>query len=93
MEIHRIVCHCCYGMLADYVNSLQVIKVPLENNSQSGGPMLDGQELRYIFGNLPPIHIVHTRMRDDLLHLAHNWMPDASIGEIILKYVSPFSIK
>lgn len=50
--------------------------------------MLDAQELRYIFGNLPPIHSVHTRLRDDLLHLAHNWMQDASIGEIILKYVS-----
>ena len=74
------------------VDVLQVIKVPLENNSQSGGPMLDGQELRYIFGNLPPIHTVHTRMRDDLLHLAHNWAPDASIGEIILKYVSVLSI-
>lgn len=53
--------------------------------------MLDAQELRYIFGNLPPIHIVHTRLRDDLLQLAHNWTQDASIGEIILKYVSLFA--
>ncbi|XP_063843442.1 protein ECT2-like isoform X4 [Scylla paramamosain] len=75
---------CNYVSILDAIE--KVIKVPLENNSQSGGPMLDSQELRYIFGNLPPIHTVHTRMRDDLLHLAHNWTPDASIGEIILKY-------
>lgn len=50
--------------------------------------MLDAQEIRYIFGNIPPIHEVHTRMRNDLLHLAHNWTDDASIGEIILRYVS-----
>lgn len=50
--------------------------------------MLDAQELKFIFGNLPPIHEVHKRMRNDLLQLAHNWSDDASIGDIILKYVS-----
>ena len=67
---------------------MQVIKEPLEDVSQPGGPMLDSQELRYIFGNLPPILDVHTRMRNDLLYLAHNWRPDASIGQIVLNYVS-----
>ncbi|XP_050719776.1 protein ECT2-like isoform X4 [Eriocheir sinensis] len=75
---------CNYVSILDAIE--KVIKIPLENSSQPGGPMLDAQELRYIFGNLPPIHSVHTRLRDDLLHLAHNWSPDASIGEIILKY-------
>nr|XP_045600854.1 protein ECT2-like isoform X3 [Procambarus clarkii] len=75
---------CNYVSILDAVE--KVIKVPLENTLQPGGPMLDAQELRYIFGNLPPIHEVHTRMRNDLLHLAHNWTDDASIGEIILKY-------
>lgn len=75
---------CNYVSILDAVE--KVIKLPLENTSQPGGPMLDAQELRYIFGNVPPIHEVHTRMRNDLLHLAHNWTDDASIGEIILKY-------
>ncbi|XP_071524392.1 protein ECT2-like [Panulirus ornatus] len=77
---------CNYVSILDAIE--KVIKVPLENNLQPGGPMLDAQEIRYIFGNLPPIHEVHTRMRNELLHLAHNWTDDASIGEIILKYSS-----
>ncbi|XP_042228864.1 protein ECT2-like isoform X2 [Homarus americanus] len=75
---------CNYVSILDAIE--KVIKVPLENTVPPGGPMLDSQELRYIFGNLPPIHEVHTRMRNDLLHLAHNWTDDASIGEIILRY-------
>ncbi|KAK4293207.1 hypothetical protein Pmani_034076 [Petrolisthes manimaculis] len=77
---------CNYVSILDAIE--KVIKAPLENTTQPGGPMLDAQELRYIFGNLPPIHEVHTRMRNDLLHLAHNWNDSASIGEIILKYSS-----
>ncbi|XP_042873803.1 protein ECT2-like isoform X6 [Penaeus japonicus] len=76
----------------NYVNILdtieKVIKGPLESIVQPGGPMLDAQELKFIFGNLPPIHEVHKRMRNDLLQLAHNWSDDASIGDIILKYSS-----
>ncbi|XP_047485177.1 protein ECT2-like isoform X4 [Penaeus chinensis] len=76
----------------NYVNILdtveKVIKAPLESIVQPGGPMLDAQELKFIFGNLPPIHEVHKRMRNDLLQLAHNWSDDASIGDIILKYSS-----
>ncbi|XP_064092134.1 protein ECT2-like [Macrobrachium nipponense] len=77
---------CNYVSILDTIE--KVIKEPLENMNQPGGHMLDAQELRYIFGNLPPIHEVHRRMRNDLLHLAHNWTNDASIGEIILKYSS-----
>ncbi|XP_047735448.1 protein ECT2 [Hyalella azteca] len=75
---------CNYVAILDTIN--KVIKEPLEDDSQPGGPLLDSQELRYIFGHLPPIHDVHTKMRNDFLHLAHNWHPDASIGQIILNY-------
>ncbi|XP_076033603.1 protein ECT2-like isoform X2 [Oratosquilla oratoria] len=77
---------CNYVAILDTIE--KVIKEPLEDASQPGGPMLDAQELRYIFGHLPPIHDVHTRLRDDLLHLAHNWSEEATIGEIILRYSS-----
>uniref|UniRef100_A0A6A7G201 Protein ECT2-like n=3 Tax=Hirondellea gigas TaxID=1518452 RepID=A0A6A7G201_9CRUS len=75
---------CNYVSILDTIN--KVIKEPLEDDSQPGGPMLDSQELRYIFGNLPPIHDVHTKMRNDFLYLSHNWKPDASIGQIVLNY-------
>ena len=77
---------CNYVAILDTINT--VIKVPLENPDQPGGMMLDSQELRYIFGNLPPIHEVHIQLRDHLLQLAHNWREDESIGEIILTYVN-----
>ncbi|MCL4113007.1 UNVERIFIED_CONTAM: hypothetical protein GTU68_064137 [Idotea baltica] len=77
---------CNYVGILDTINN--VIKEPLENPNQPGGPMLDSQELRYIFGNLPPIHDVHTKLRNELLHLSHHWADDASIGLIILNYTS-----
>ncbi|KAL7645017.1 UNVERIFIED_CONTAM: hypothetical protein RMT77_003387 [Armadillidium vulgare] len=77
---------CNYVAILDTINKL--IKEPLENPNQPGGPMLDSQELRYIFGNLPPIHEVHTKLRNDLLHLSHHWSDDMSIGKVILNYTA-----
>ncbi|RXG60096.1 Protein ECT2 [Armadillidium vulgare] len=77
---------CNYVAILDTINKL--IKEPLENPNQPGGPMLDSQELRYIFGNLPPIHEVHTKLRNDLLHLSHHWSDDMSIGKVILNYTT-----
>ena len=76
---------CNYVSILDTINNC--IKEPLENPKQPGGLMLDSQELRYIFGNLPPIHDVHIQFRDHLLQLAHNWKEEESIGDIILSYI------
>ncbi|CAL4094312.1 unnamed protein product [Meganyctiphanes norvegica] len=76
---------CNYVSILDVIT--KVIKEPLEDPTNiQGGPMLDPQDLRYIFGNVPPVRDVHTRMRNDLLKLAHDWRDDASIGDIILNY-------
>jgi len=74
----------------NYVGILEtidtVIKQPLEQPDILGGPMLDGPQIHYIFGNLPPIQAVHTNIRNSLLRLAHSWSDQASIGEILLRY-------
>ena len=65
--------------------------MPLENDNQPGGQLLDPQDIRYIFGNLPPIHEVHNKLKSDLIQLSQRWSENPSIGNILLKHVSCFS--
>lgn len=42
---------------------LQLFKIPLEKEEQVGGPILAQEEMKTIFGSIPEIHDVHTRIK------------------------------
>ncbi|KAL2089723.1 hypothetical protein ACEWY4_014411 [Coilia grayii] len=65
---------------------LQLFKDPLEKEGQVGGPILAQEEIKTIFGSIPDIYEVHTRIKADLEELVMNWSEDKSVGNIILKY-------
>ncbi|XP_015216107.1 protein ECT2 isoform X1 [Lepisosteus oculatus] len=65
---------------------LQLFKNPLEKEGQLGGPILAQEEIKTIFGSIPDIYDVHTRIKVELEELVLNWSEDRSVGDIILKY-------
>ncbi|XP_023854930.1 protein ECT2-like isoform X1 [Salvelinus sp. IW2-2015] len=65
---------------------LQLFKVPLEKEGQVGGPILAPEEIKTIFGSIPEIFDVHTRIKADLEELVMDWSENKSVGDIILKY-------
>ncbi|XP_041790911.1 protein ECT2 isoform X2 [Chelmon rostratus] len=65
---------------------LQLFKLPLEKEGQVGGPILAQEEMKTIFGSIPEIYEVHTRIKGDLEELLSDWSEDRSVGDIILKY-------
>ncbi|XP_062306559.1 protein ECT2 isoform X5 [Osmerus eperlanus] len=65
---------------------LQLFKIPLEKEGQVGGPILAPEEMKTIFGSIPEIYDVHTRIKADLEELVMDWSEDKSVGDIILKY-------
>uniref|UniRef100_A0A8C4GLH4 Epithelial cell transforming 2 n=1 Tax=Dicentrarchus labrax TaxID=13489 RepID=A0A8C4GLH4_DICLA len=65
---------------------LQLFKLPLEKEGQVGGPILAQEEMKTIFGSIPDIYEVHTRIKSDLEDLLSDWSEDKSVGDIILKY-------
>ncbi|XP_039985191.1 protein ECT2 isoform X2 [Xiphias gladius] len=65
---------------------LQYFKHPLEKEGQVGGPILAQEEIKTIFGSIPDIYEVHTRIKNDLEDLLTDWLEDRSVGNIILKY-------
>ncbi|XP_040897147.1 protein ECT2 isoform X2 [Toxotes jaculatrix] len=65
---------------------LQLFKHPLEKEGQVGGPILAQEELKTIFGSIPDIYEVHTRIKSDLEELLTDWLEEKSVGDIILKY-------
>ncbi|XP_051803540.1 protein ECT2 isoform X2 [Acanthochromis polyacanthus] len=65
---------------------LQLFKLPLEKEGQVGGPILAQEEIKTIFGSIPDIYEVHTRIKSDLEELLSDWSESRSVGNIILKY-------
>ncbi|XP_012871612.1 PREDICTED: protein ECT2 [Dipodomys ordii] len=63
-----------------------LFQVPLEEEGQRGGPILAPEEIKTIFGSIPDIFDVHTKIKDDLEDLIVNWDESKSIGDIFLKY-------
>lgn len=41
----------------------QLFKLPLEKEGQVGGPILAQEEIKTIFGSIPDIYEVHTRIK------------------------------
>ncbi|XP_023573575.1 protein ECT2 [Octodon degus] len=81
-----------YQTESNYVNILatiiQLFQVPLEEEGQRGGPILAPEEIKTIFGSIPDIFDVHTKIKDDLEDLIINWDESKSIGDIFLKYIN-----
>ncbi|XP_072330494.1 protein ECT2 isoform X2 [Scyliorhinus torazame] len=79
-----------YQTESNYVDILttiiQLFKVPLEKEDQLGGPILAQEEIKTIFGSIPDILDVHTKIKSDLEELVLNWSEQHSIGGIIQKY-------
>ncbi|KFU94567.1 Protein ECT2 [Chaetura pelagica] len=79
-----------YQTESNYVDILttiiQLFQVPLEKEGQLGGPILAQEEIKTIFGSIPDILDVHTKIKEDLEDLMVNWTESRSIGDIILKY-------
>ncbi|XP_074047035.1 protein ECT2 [Macrotis lagotis] len=79
-----------YQTESNYVNILatiiQLFQVPLEEEGQRGGPILAAEEIKAIFGSIPDIFDVHTKIKEDLEDLIINWDESKSIGDIFLKY-------
>uniref|UniRef100_A0A8C8RD20 Epithelial cell transforming 2 n=1 Tax=Pelusios castaneus TaxID=367368 RepID=A0A8C8RD20_9SAUR len=79
-----------YQTESNYVDILttiiQLFQVPLEKEGQLGGPILAQEEIKTIFGSIPDIFDVHTKIKEDLEDLMINWAESKSIGDVILKY-------
>ncbi|XP_069720734.1 protein ECT2 isoform X2 [Phaenicophaeus curvirostris] len=79
-----------YQTESNYVDILttiiQLFQVPLEKEGQLGGPILAQEEIKTIFGSIPDILDVHTKIKEDLEELMINWTESKSIGDIFLKY-------
>ncbi|XP_070173283.1 protein ECT2-like [Littorina saxatilis] len=68
---------------------LHTFKEQIEKDQYSG-PLLAVQDTKIIFGNIPPIYDVHSKMKEDLTHLLENWTEEASVGAVILKHSDAF---
>ncbi|XP_077344088.1 protein ECT2 isoform X2 [Lithobates pipiens] len=79
-----------YQTESNYVDILstvvQLFHVPLEKEGQVGGPILAQEEIKTIFGSIPDILDVHTKMKGDLETLMMDWAETKSIGDVILSY-------
>ncbi|XP_053567798.1 protein ECT2 [Bombina bombina] len=79
-----------YQTESNYVDILttvvQLFQVPLEKEGQLGGPILAQEEIKTIFGSIPDILDVHTKIKGDLEKHIIDWSENKSIGDIILTY-------
>ena len=57
-----------------------------EDSSQQGGALLNEQEMKIIFGMLPPILKVHSEMLQKLVAAEENWSESLTVGSIILQF-------
>ncbi|XP_034239333.1 protein ECT2-like isoform X1 [Thrips palmi] len=65
---------------------MTLIKAPLEEMTDEEVPLLDNTELKTIFGHLPPIYELHSKMLQELSWANSHWADTTSIGNIILKH-------
>ena len=57
-----------------------------EDSNQQGGALLNEQEMKIIFGMLPPILKVHSEMLQKLVAAEENWSENLTVGSIILQF-------
>jgi len=66
----------------------QIFKEEIERTDQPGGPILDSQDVKAIFGGIPSIYDVHIKIRDELNEMITRWSDDESVGNVFLRHVS-----
>lgn len=62
-SLYRIHCYFHVCELAYVCLILKLFKLPLEKEGQVGGPILAQEEIKTIFGSIPDIYEVHTRIK------------------------------
>ena len=67
-----------------------MFKEEIERTDQPGGSILELQDSKAIFGGIPPIHDVHTKIRDALNEIVTTWSEKLLVGDIFLRHVSNF---
>jgi len=65
----------------------QVFKDEIEKSDQPGGPILDPQESKAIFGGLVPIYDVHVKIRDELKEIVATSSSQWPVGTAFLRHV------
>jgi len=70
------------------LRSITRIAEEAEDATQQGGALLDPQEMKIIFGNMPPILRVHSEMLTKLVAAEEAWSESVTVGSIILGYAS-----
>jgi len=76
---------------SNYVGVLECINKisnEAEDPNQGGGALLDEQEMKIIFGSMPPILKVHTDMLKKLIEAESAWTEDTMVGTIILQFAA-----
>ncbi|RUS82304.1 hypothetical protein EGW08_009936, partial [Elysia chlorotica] len=63
---------------------LNTFKAQIEKPDQYNGAILAQQDIKIIFGNIPPIHEAHCKLRDSLAFLVEHWAESNSVGDCIL---------
>ena len=75
----------------NYINILktilEVFKEPLEDpNLMQEGQFLNQTEINLIFGDIPPIYEVHSKMLGEFVVAINFWKDDFSIGNVYFRY-------
>jgi len=68
------------------LDCISKISSEAEDPSQQGGALLDQQEMKIIFGMMPPILKVHSDMLKKLVEAEAQWTEKHTVGTIILHY-------
>lgn len=66
---------------------LKVFKEAIEKVDQPGGPILNQQDCKAIFGGIPPIYELHHRIRSELNEIITTWRDGFLVGDVFLHHV------
>lgn len=73
---------------SNFVNVLQIVitffKIPLENPTMRGGPIIAAEDIKGIFANIDEILMVHERIMANLRALINSWTDGTCIGTVLL---------
>ncbi|CAG7838459.1 unnamed protein product [Allacma fusca] len=68
------------------MNIVKIFKEPCEKEDQTGGRILNTQEIKTIFSTMLPIYSLHRRLLRDLFQLQTKWNEENLIGKIYFDY-------
>ncbi|WAR28839.1 ECT2-like protein [Mya arenaria] len=71
---------------------LNTFKAQIETQEQYNGAILLSQDIKLIFGNIPPIYNIHCSIRDELADMVDTWHEEKLVGkaEALVKAYPPF---